>query len=197
MRTRQRFPTVALTVVVMVVGLGLTGCVPPAPRPTSAPSETLTPVFASDEEALQVATETYRAYLVVSDAILRDGGLEPERLRTIATPELAAQEAEGYNDFAVQGRRLVGETKLLKSRLQSRSSSPDEHGTIATIYACVTLADVDVVDVQGQSVVTPGRPDERVLQVGIAMGIAMDSTVSQSYVVSDKVAWDDLSVCAQ
>jgi hypothetical protein len=81
----------------------------------------LTPVFASDEEALQVATETYRAYLVVSDAILRDGGLEPERLRTIATTELAAQEAKGYNDFAVQGRRLVGETKLLKSRLQSRS----------------------------------------------------------------------------
>ena len=63
-----------------LLALVLAGCAPDVPAIQVPPTPTVTPLFASDEEALAAAEEAYAAYLAMSDEITSDGGERPERI---------------------------------------------------------------------------------------------------------------------
>ena len=64
----------------LALGLALAACSTGGTPLPPAPSPSVTPVFASDEEALAAAKDAYTAYLKVSDQILVDGGANPDRI---------------------------------------------------------------------------------------------------------------------
>jgi hypothetical protein len=115
------------------------------------------PIFASDEEALNAARDTFEGYLRAGGSIMSEGGASPERIDDFTTPETASEEKAGFARLAARGERLVGETKLENVTLQSYR--PDRIRGIVVVYACVSVADTDVLDENGKSTVSVDRPD--------------------------------------
>lgn len=163
----------------------LTACGDPS-DPPPAPEPTVTPAFASDEEALAAAVEAYSAYLAVSDAILADGGANPERIYQVATSSLGADEIEGFAEFQANGFRSVGRSTFDDMRLQSFSSEAID---AVRVYVCVDVSEVDVVDASGKSIVAPDR------QTLIPFEMGFDR-VAGTLLLSSKEIWDRGSVCS-
>jgi len=178
----------AAAVVVLVAALAATACTP-APQPPRTPAPSSTPLFASDEEALAAAEEAYAAYLAVSDQIFKDGGRDPHRLLDVATPQVLSAQMGGYAMAASNGWVSKGETKLDTVSLQKYDPDTKE-GTI-TIYGCVDLSSVEVIDSAGVSVVSPTRPDRSPFEV------AFDRQESSSpqLLVSGEKPWTGENFC--
>jgi hypothetical protein len=128
----------------------------PDPRPGSeaSPGE---PLFASDEEALEAAADAYRAYYAVSDQILDEGGIDPERIIDLVSDAIYEIERDGYERFALQKYRSIGATSIDSVELQQYSAGVAPGMPLITIYACIDISATDVVDKTGDSVVLPGR----------------------------------------
>ena len=133
--------------------LTISGCFGDTPSYNPAAEPTTAPLFASDEEALAAAEEAYRDYYAVSDQILNEGGIEPERLLEVATQEVFEFESESFATFRDSGYRSTGETKLDSLALQSYDANAKEPESIVVIYACVDVSNVDVLNAEGDSVV--------------------------------------------
>jgi len=155
---RTSFRPAAVTLVV-AIGLTASGCATDDPAPKPSTSTSAAPLFASDEEALAAAEEAYAAYQAVSDAILMDGGSNPERLLLVATNEQYEAEKTGIREIAQKGYRSVGATKFDSMKLQNRDqfSSPDQ--PFISAYVCDDYTEVDIVDALGNSVVASDRRD--------------------------------------
>jgi hypothetical protein len=155
----RRYARRAVAALAITVALAVTGCVatPGGTKPTPSPSAT--PLFQSDEEALAAAEEAYAAYLRVSDQILMDGGKKPERLLEVATEEVLANEESGYEKAKAMGLRSTGGSSFDQMRFQS----VDDRSL--SVYLCKDVSRVDILDVNGQSVVPSNRPDRYPLAV--------------------------------
>jgi hypothetical protein len=155
----RRYVRRAEAALAIAAALALTACVatPGDTKPTPSPSAT--PLFSSDEEALAAAEEAYAAYLRVSDQILMDGGNEPERLLEVATNDVLANEESGYDKAKAVGLRSTGGSSFDQMRIQS----VDDRSL--TVYLCKDVSRVDILDVNGQSVVPSSRPDRYPLSI--------------------------------
>jgi hypothetical protein len=152
----------------------LPGCTGDAPIVLPSPESSTAPVFATDEEALAAAEAAYGEYLRVSDEILMDGGDDPERLLTVATPELFEVESEGYATARELGQRSTGGSKFDSMELQQYVPAAAGGKSIVVVYACNDISEVDFLDARGQSVVAPGRVNR------IPVEITFDHTTSGS-----------------
>jgi len=180
---------VAAALAAVTLGAGLAACadttrIPPAPTDTDA-AELL---FASDEEALAAAVEAYEEFLTVSGAILQDGGSNPERLRPLVSEEVYESELVGFRDVEEQGLRATGESRLVGARLQQRIADTASATELVVSYICVSRADSDVLDADGQSVVNADAPTELSFEVET-------EHAAGSSIVTSKVFWGDVSVC--
>lgn len=158
MRFRLLPPATALAAALTCV-LVLSGCMPTDDIITPPPSPSTAPIFASDEEALAAATEAYAKYLEVSDQILADGGSNPERLLTVATRPLFDTQSTGFETARTENVHNVGRTTFDSVLLQQYDPSSTDGVGVIRLYLCVDLTNVDVVDENGQSVVSNSRPD--------------------------------------
>ena len=175
---------------VALVALLLTGCLPPESTVTPTPQPSSTPVFASDEEALAAAEAAYAEYLAVSDAILNDGGEDPDRIDTVVTGDLIATEKDGFADFRESGYRSVGATMFDNVSLQRYE--PSSAGVdVVRLYLCSDVSAVDVVDASGVSIVSPDRPERTAFEVGF--DLADPST--PFLVLSSKEVWTGGGIC--
>ena len=143
----------------MVVVSGCSGDNPsyaPDPRPDgeASPGE---PLFASDEEALEAAADAYRAYFLVADLILAEGGAEPERLIDLVSPEVYEVEVEGYERFAAQNYRSVGATSIDTVTIQQHNVRAQAGQILVTIYACIDITASDILDEGGASIIASDR----------------------------------------
>lgn len=145
--------TARLSLALLIAVPLLTGCSDDAPLPSAPPPPSAEPVFASDEEALAAAEEAYGAYSAVADQIMHDGGKHTERLAPLVSPELFEFQNDDFENFKSNGWRSVGTTTLRNFSLQQVSEST------VVIYVCVDISDVDVVDADGNSHVSPDRPN--------------------------------------
>ncbi|MEO7349354.1 MAG: hypothetical protein ABIW32_05800, partial [Terrimesophilobacter sp.] len=82
--------------VLLVATLLLSGCVPSEPVITPVPEPSVTPIFASDDEALAAATDAYAKYLEVSDAIFASGGQGIEQLSEVLAGKQLQVEKDGF-----------------------------------------------------------------------------------------------------
>src|SRR5690554_1538774 len=95
-----RLATLAATAVAVAL---LTGCATETPAITPAPDPAVTPVFASDEEALAAAVEAYEAYWYALSEILEDAGSGEERIDEFATAEQAARDKADFAELRTSG----------------------------------------------------------------------------------------------
>ncbi len=176
----------------VLAATALTGCQPTAttPSPTGSTTPSAEPVFASDEEALKAATEAYAAYLRTSDQILADGGNSPERIREYSSEQLAEIEIAGYADIRAKGYRSIGSSRYDNLALQSVDAS-SRSGTV-TVYVCSDVSAVDVVDAQGQSVVSADRPTRTPFQVTFDLA----ATDPARLVVASAEVWNGPGICS-
>lgn len=176
----------AVTVAGMLL---LTGCGGGDPIPTLPPTPSATPIFASEEEALAAAEEAYAAYLVVSNLISSEGGIEPERISQHATGDFYESALEGFQTLRDNQWRTVGESVLTSAELQYADLEESDRGQVAAAYVCVDVSGVDVLDAEGTSVVSPDRPSLQAFEV------FFDLTPEGSLKISDRLPWEPAAIC--
>ena len=169
--------------------LALAGCAPSESHVTAAPSASATPVFASDAEALAAAEKAYAAYLKVSDDILIDGGRQPDRLLSVATKSVYADELAGFEAIQAKDWHSTGGSRADHFALQSYA--PGQLRDFVTVFLCSDVSAVDVVDSSGNSVVSPNRPSRSAFEVSFSYRAATPTRL----VVSNKEVWDGGGVC--
>jgi hypothetical protein len=168
-----------LVSVALVAAALLTGCdgPPPTAPPTTAPAA---PRFASDEEALAAAEEAYGAYMAVSDQVIRDGGVDDERLRPFLSREIYAFESSALERLRANRWHGVGYS-LFELTLQS-------HDAISLIaYVCFDVSQTDLVDATGASVVEPDRR--------IRVPFEMEFDVNDAFRIVRRDEWEGSGVC--
>jgi len=160
MRTGSFLVTAALL-------LALAGCVPVDSHPSSSPTGSATPVFASDAEALAAAEKAYVAYVRITDQILIDGGAHPERLKAVTSAALYAEELKGFQIAAKNGWHSTGGTTYDHFSMQEYNRQ--DRRSLIVAYVCSDVSHVDVLDSAGASVVSPDRPERTAFEVTFAL----------------------------
>jgi hypothetical protein len=144
---------------------GSTNPSPPPPSATPTPSSTSdapSPTSPSDV-ASAAATSAMRSYFAVVSQVGQNPKSPLKRLETVATStQLQALETFQRRQRE-QGRRQIGSTVINELTVQSVNleNSDPAAGTVPTVVidVCWNVSDVDVVDRDGASVVSPDRPD--------------------------------------
>jgi hypothetical protein len=164
----------------------------PDPRPGSeaSPGE---PLFASDEEALEAAADAYRAYYAVVDLIFKEGGAEPDRVLSVATDEILQAETSSYETFASSGLTGLGSTILDSFALQSHDPGATAPEPLITVYACIDVTNVDVLDANGISIV---NQEGRARLPFEASFVSDDKQGSNHLLLSAKELWTGEDFCA-
>ncbi len=183
--------TASALVLTLAAALALTGCQPEHTPIIPTPVPSTTPIFASDEEALAAAEEAYRAFQVVSDQILADGGKEPERLEDLVTTEVYATEVATYEEWASRGWHEIGHTQIISVSLESYSPTANGGKGAVVVYACTDLSNTDVLDSSGKSVVNP----DRVTAIPFQTSFDFDES-SGRLLLSEKVVWTGANFCS-
>ena len=141
------------TLSAVLLSLGMLAACTPAPVPEPEPTETA--LFASDEEAYEAAEETYRAY---TDALNDVDTSEPASFEPIldyTSGDFGARERENLSTMHAEGFVLSGTAAI--QDFDGREVSADRSEVTARI--CIDVSGVDVTDADGQSIVSPDRPD--------------------------------------
>lgn len=143
--------------------------------PTVSPSVTdttsPTPTSPSDE-ALAGATALLTRYYAVRNELRQDSTRPMSMLKTIAiSTELTAQQTL-FKRERDQGLRQTGETKVVELHVESVNldNSDPRAGKVPTVQidVCFDVSDVDVLDADGRSVVSPDRPDTGWIRYSVA-----------------------------
>lgn len=137
----MRFVTspLAITGAALVLACGaLVGCASPPETPRPSPTASVTPLFDSDEEALAAAEAALEKYWAIANAVLRDGGTEPDRFSEIVTNERLQGEIVTARTISDEGRYQRGEITFDKIELQQRfMRGPNE---VVIVTQCVDFS---------------------------------------------------------
>lgn len=145
---------------------------PPASAP-SLSSPTSTPTAPSDEEAASdAATELVRTFYAVRDELRQDPDTPLAKLRTVAiSTELTAQQ-NLFERERNAGVYQAGATKIADLTVQSVSldNADPKAGDVPTVRVdvCFDVTGVDILDADGQSIVSPNRDDTGTIRYSIA-----------------------------
>jgi hypothetical protein len=180
----MRIPVSALVV------LAIAGCTPAKSPVLPAPVPSTTPLFASDEEALAAAEEAYGAYLAVLDEIYADGGAHPERLSEVASADVVDRESQSFSELENSGNIGSGARTFDSVSLQS-SDLNAETGWFATVYLCQDYSQTDLLDTNGESIISDGRQTRYPLEVAFELR----DRQSQKLVVSSVEDWTGTNFC--
>jgi hypothetical protein len=136
----------------------------PSPSPSSSAPTTASPTPPSDSEiASRAASAVLRKYYDVRNQLRQDPAQPLKLLEDVATStELAAQQ-NLFKKEREQGLHQVGTTKVAELEVQSVNldNSDPKAGKVPTVQIdlCFDVSQVDVVDANGKSVISPDRPD--------------------------------------
>jgi hypothetical protein len=159
--------TARALVLTLALAVLLAGCHPPTlTKVRGWPGAT--PVFASEEEALAAAEEAYGEYLATSDAITADGGVNPERIEGLVTPERRVEELSSFTDFSAEGLRTTGSTSF--DSVELKHYYEEAKRVVVEIYLCVDVTNVRIIDSTGVDVTPADRVSRLPLQVGFSSG---------------------------
>jgi hypothetical protein len=142
----------------------------------------VTPVFASEEEALAAAGELYGRYLAISNEIGQGGWKDTSQLRSVARDRALNDDTSTAEGFQANGWTQVGEStfdSLILQQLEDAGAGAVD----LVVYLCIDVSKVDVLDSHGQSVITSSRPERQPLEVEID-DVEGDLKVSRSEVWS-------------
>ena len=183
--------TVPTFVVAAIALLALSSCQPDAVPIIPDPVPTSDLLFESEEEALAAAEEAYGAYLAVSNAVLADGGAEPERLLEVAGTDLYESELEGLQSFVESGWRSVGAATVDTVSLQMYDPLAAQDEPVVVVYACLDVSQTDVVDAEGRSVLS----GDRQVRLAFETSFAFETATSSQLIMVAKDLWSGGDFC--
>jgi hypothetical protein len=167
--THVRGATRVATAVLLLVAV--TACADegndPTTNPSSSPSSsaptTTTSTPSDSEVASEAASAVLRKFYDVRNQLRQDPSQPLTLLDDVAiSTELAAQK-QLFKKEREQGLHQTGETKIVELEVQSVNldNSGPKVGKVPTVQIdlCFDVSDVDVVDEDGKSVISPDRPD--------------------------------------
>jgi hypothetical protein len=136
----------------------------PSPSPSTSASTTATPTPRSDSEvASEAASAVLRRYYDVRNQLRQDPAQPLKLLEDVATSTEFAAQQNLFKKERKQGLHQVGTTKVAVLEVQSVNldNSDPKAGKVPTVQIdlCFDVSDVDVVDANGKSVISPDRPD--------------------------------------
>lgn len=138
---------------------GLTGC---TGTPAATPSPTPTPTgFTSEDEAFAAAEETYALYNEATNGIRLDDPDTFEPLYAITAESENASQRENLSQMHAEQWTVSGETTY--SAFDPIGFDDGDQSVVAQV--CVDVSRVEVVDVEGKSVVSEDRPDKQAVEV--------------------------------
>ena len=134
---------------------------PSSSRPT--PTATTSAAPSDSDLASQSATALVREYYAVRDRLRQEPTTSLAELKSVATStELTAQQTL-FDQERERGLRQTGDTRIGALTVQSvnlDNRDPDAGKVpIVQIDVCWDVSDVDILDADGTSVVSPDRPD--------------------------------------
>lgn len=150
---------------------------------TPVPTPSVTPVFASDEEALAAADESYRRYIAISDELSAAGWTQPELLAEYVTPDEFDRTVVRYAKLSASGNHTSGSAAVDNVTLQRYDAYE------IVVYLCVDVSAVRVLDASEKDVTPDDRPDRVPLEVGFVVGEERHLLLDSSEV------WDEGNVC--
>jgi hypothetical protein len=132
---------------------------PPAPaaRTSTQPSSDAAPQTPADIAAAE-AQQRYREFVRVQDLVAQGGFANPELYETVAIDPERTQLILEARQFA--GARVTGDTQVASLTVESVQlpSEPAEHPSVRLV-ACLDVTQVQAVDANDTSLVSPDRPD--------------------------------------
>jgi hypothetical protein len=163
MRTAAAATALGLT---LLAAAGLAACSPDDPVIPPDPLPSVTPVFASDEEALAAAEKLYGEYQAAADALGASGWKDPTVLNAFVRGDVLRDELASAESFREKGYVQIGQATFDSFVLQQIDDRGP--GTVfITAYLCVDVSAVDVVNSEGESITSPDRPDRQPLEIDI------------------------------
>ncbi len=136
-----------------LLAVALAACTSSSPHPTPTRTAAHTPLFASDDEALQAATKAYAAYLKMSDTISHDGGKNPERIRAYVTDSELRKLVSDFKQLEQKGAHTDGYSKFSDLRIGHYDNYRLQ------VYLCSDVSDVRLLDASDRDITPPDRTD--------------------------------------
>ena len=190
---RTRRPLLVRVVVrsamVCMMACSLVACSPDSePIPTVSDTPTIS-MFESRDLAFEAAKAAYSEYFRLSDVIAAEGGANPQRIAETATPSFLTTSLEGFDELSQAGIRTTGQTNVRSVNLQDVQ---ENNGlAVVTIYVCVDVSDIRVVDARGTDVTAANRND----RVSLVAQMVSREAGSTALVVSENEPWSGTSFC--
>ena len=187
LRPRQTRPSwlLALSTTAALL-LALTGCSDTTEIPPADPKPSATPLFATEEEALEAATAVYEEYLAVLDSALADPSFNYEVLDGLAREQAYDAAVSDITSFRQDGLKISGPRTLSSTELQILTS--DSQTTEIAMYACEDVSSVTLLNSTGESLSTENRPNRSVFEV-VVTGSPAD------LVVTSRLIWEGQPTC--
>jgi hypothetical protein len=127
------------------------------PTPSSPASTTSPSTPPSDSEiASEAASAVVRKYFKTVDLVRQDSNRPASELNAVASSSQLTAQRNLLKSQREAGRHQVGETTLVEVKVESVSLNGP---ATAQVDVCWDVRDVDIVDSDGNSVVTPERKD--------------------------------------
>ncbi|MFU8947177.1 hypothetical protein ACLRGF_10655 [Mycetocola zhadangensis] len=184
-RTQKRMLRRALAVsATLLVVAASVACTTPAPKPTPTP----TAIFASEDEALAAATDTYEKYTAAFDEANSRGGSDMSSLESYVTPEHLADlnqpgrlEENGWHTSGVSTFHVVGLDSVL------------DDGALVELglNLCRDISEVRVLSADGTDV----TPADRLNVLPLTVHFVSHETSPERLIVSEIESWLDNPAC--
>jgi hypothetical protein len=185
-RARRALPPRSLVLPATAALLvALAGCSDTPAIPEADPTPSASPLFASEEEALEAATAVYEEFLKAFDTALANPGAGTSDLTTVASERALQLAIEDVTTFESDGLRITGARALAGTKLQTVYPGPV---TEIIFYACEDVEGVQLVDSAGTVLSSDERPDRATFEVVV-------HATESSTVVVDRGLWDGTSAC--
>jgi hypothetical protein len=168
----------------LFAGLIFTACSTPAPKPTP----TSTAVFATEEEALAAATDTYQRYTAALDSESAKGDVSAESIRTLVTPEFFEEFLEP-STIATNGWHTEGATTFDSVSLIAYTEDAD-HAQVS-LKLCRDVSGLQIMDSAGAEVHPPGRSERFPVEVRFVS----DANDSTELLISASGSWPGDDFC--
>ncbi len=165
-----------------IVGGALTGCMPDAEPEPTAP-------FATEAEAFAAAEATYRAYV---DALNQVDLADPETFEAVyawTTGDANAGARESFSQMHADGWTVSGHSSIIETIPVDATLSD---AVRVSVISCLNVSEVELVDDNGESMVSPDRPDVQDVLV-----VAVEDDASSTGLVIERLDGTEGDECTR
>jgi hypothetical protein len=160
----RRNPIIVATLVLVATTAACTGPADDPARPsttataTASSTPTLDPAEAARQKNIDDATATLVTFVDLDNDVAQAGYVDWMPLNKYLSGDLRPAVIAGYESFAENGLRQVGEYTITEPRVADYQESSTPGSEAILLEVCMDLSQADTVQPDGSSIVSPGQP---------------------------------------